>query len=277
MNSDELTTVVTDLEHYLFDVWKYDELFELGKLFQHLDIDKEPGDLKNREMMRQGQRDLTRSLSYSYELATLQVDEVLPGLPMGPVLDALLERLREHVMRLAQPNAGYFQWLERTWIPTTDEDRTYSDEFGEIIPMGIPVYDDPREHWAYVDHSFQFYVTKVVERIDWYRQRKEVDREQTLAPAKNLNRTKWTCSTAVYVHIVKELLQKGYIAAPDMNGKVGEANITELFKRLSQSFIVTGRDGNELPPDELQRRFDGRKLADAKAARLTFPEAKEVK
>ena len=90
-------------------------------------------------------------------------------------------------------------------------------------------------------------------------------------------RVKWDCSTAIYIHIVKELLSKRYITMPGMNGKSGEGNITELFRRLSFAFQITGKDGTELSPDELQRRFNGRPLADVKAARMNFPEADEIK
>lgn len=96
------------------------------------------------------------------------------------------------------------------------------------------------------------------------------------SPASRLDRLEWNCSTAVYVHIVKELLTKGYLILPGMNAKEGDGNITELFRRLSQSITVSGR-GGELSPDELQRRFNGRALAQSKAERLTLPEAKDMK
>ncbi len=97
------------------------------------------------------------------------------------------------------------------------------------------------------------------------------------SPSQPLNRLEWNCSTAVYVHIVKELLNRGYLFLPGMNAKDNDGNITELFRRLSQSITVSGRDGTELSPDELQRRFNGRALAKAKADRLTLPEAEDMK
>lgn len=90
------------------------------------------------------------------------------------------------------------------------------------------------------------------------------------------DRIKWTCTTQAYIHIVKELVGKGYIELPGMNAKDGDGNVTEYLRRLSQAFIVNDRAGTELSKEELQRRWNGRRLSLAKANRLDFPEAKEL-
>lgn len=91
-----------------------------------------------------------------------------------------------------------------------------------------------------------------------------------------LHRIEWRASTAAFVHIVGELMRQGYIELPGMNAKGGDGNVTEMFRRLSQAIVVRGRGEKELSPEELQRRFQGRKLSDAKSARLSFPKVEEL-
>lgn len=271
MTNDELIAEVKALEIRLTDLWGWEDLGRIGHNLNMARDAMEPGNLDILADIRGLELQLETHLSTCYDLALGDIDRTLKALPPGPVLSAILERLQrslrligersfaEFLFRVEQPNPDHFDNATGT-RPQAEVERDY-EQYVQFT----------RDAWSCIKPDLGDYLARVADYIG-----AAAINELDTSPSVR-NRIPWTCSTAVYVHIVKELLKRGYIAAPDMNGKEGEANITELFRRLSQAFIVTGKTGSELPPDELQRRFDGRPLAPAKALRLTFPEAKEVK
>jgi hypothetical protein len=271
MTNDELTAEVKALEHRLTELWGWDELGRIGWNLNLARMDMEPGNDEIAEAIKGLELECETHLANCYSRALHELELTLKALPSGPVLNALLERLQGSLRLMAEHS--FRNYLEHVPQP---EEHHFNNAIGTRPQAQIEqAYEQhrlfTRDAWACIEKDLGDYLGRVTAYIAT-----ATGNEQTPSPTVP-NRIPWTCSTAVYVHIVKELFHKGYIATPDMNGKEGEANITELFRRLSQAFIVTGKNGNELAPDELQRRFDGRQLAQAKAARLTFPEAKEVK
>jgi hypothetical protein len=248
MNTDELTAAVTDLEHYLFDIWKYEDLREIGTLFQHLELDSEPGDARQRQLAREGSAELQRLLANSYQCALLEIDEVLPGLGGGPVVDALLEKLRDTVALLARDGA-YFQWLERTWQPPIEEDQfAHEDADSDGLILRSPP-NDPREHFGYVSRDFAFYVNKVVEHLDRYRQRKEVDTDPTLEPAQNPERIRWIGSAALFGQFFHELAAAGRIIPPQ---RAGGHNWTAVARTLYAAFDIRKGQGEPVKYSSLE-------------------------
>lgn len=288
MNEQELTAAILDLEHSLTNVWPWQRLFELGRTWDS-DADIQAVRAWDREV----QLTLVRCHSQALEL----VDARLAGIERGPLLDVLLERLCERILNVTGKGSFVmfqhyveeswpYRFVEPDWAkppytrdPNQPNDNLTDDQINIEIDdylRNYTVWSQIREGvWGRISNDLAYYGSKVA---DYIRRdlTAEVKRADFTADA-SLNRIQWNCSTAVYVHIVKELVEKNYIVPSGMNGKEGEMNITELFRRLSQAIIVLGKEGHELPPDELQRRWDGRQLALAKRARLTLPEAKEVK
>lgn len=266
MTRDATTKAVKDLEQYLLEVWDMEQVFRIAHTMNELgrgvQVGRGPDEIRYRELAEQ----LEQHLFAKYRMAVAEVERVLAEVLPDDACDVLLEKLVTAIQRPINVNSNELGWLAMVQGPFDMygklDRRSWKDDYSLKWAESL---------WAIVQGDISFYIGKIARLIE--------TRATGTAPASppTLNRIPWTCSTAAYVHIVKELLQRGYIAAPDMNGKEGEANITELFRRLSQAFIVTGSKGSELPPDELQRRFDGRAIAQAKALRLTFPEAKEVK
>jgi len=241
MTNDELTAAVTDLEHYLFDIWKYDELHEIGRLFFHLNLDREPGDAQQRQLARDGSAELQRLLANSYQCALIEIDEVVPGLGEGPVVAALLEKLSETVALLAHPQGAYLQWLERTWQPPSEDDRFASEDAdsGGLILRSPP--NDPREHFSYVSKDFAFYVNKVVTHIDQYRTRKEGDPDTVTG---QVERIRWNDTAALLGYLFNELARNEYITPPQRkeNGEL-KPNWAAVARTLHATFDIRKEKG----------------------------------
>lgn len=242
MTNDELTAAVTDLEHYLFDIWKYDELHEIGRLFFHLYLDREPGDAQQRQLARDGNAELQRILANSYQCALLQVDEVVPGLGEGPVVDALLEKLRDTVALLASPEGAYFEWLERTWQPPIEDDRFAHEDAdsGGLILRSPP--NDPRKHFSYVSKDFAFYVNKVVAHIDRHRIRNEGDPDTVTG---QVERIRWNDTASRLAYLFHELEAAKYITPPQRkeNG-VLKPNWSAVARTLHAAFDIRKVNGD---------------------------------
>jgi hypothetical protein len=272
MNDEQLTAEVKALEQRLTELWGWGDLGRIGWNMNILFLDRETG---NRDQVDAGhEMDTKREtlLATSYGSAIAEIDRVLPTLPQGPVLTALLERLQRRLRSIGEHSFHYY--LEREFQPSEEHfDNGYDNLPGaELSRLTDEHQQMTRAAWQCVEGSLSEYLGRVADHVA------AATAGTKSVGTPTLDRIRWIGpSTAVYVHIVKELLAKGYIELPGMNGKAGDGNITELFQRLSQAFIIAGKNGNELPAAELQRRYNGRPLATAKAIRLNLPEAKDVK
>ena len=201
------------------------------------------------------------SLSGSLERALFFFDTALASIPRTPVSSALLAGVQDSLSALMVPGGIHRHWM--TLDPTRDRAEFGWFERGEFRPSVF---------FAGIENVVHRHLTELQNHIKGHSAHNAQDEPQPL------NRLEWTCSTEVYVHLVRELMQRGYITLPSMNGKLGEGNVTEVFRRLSQAFILSKRDGSELTAEALQRRYNGAKgLPDGKRAKLTLPEAEDVK
>jgi hypothetical protein len=280
MDQQEITRTVEGLHHYVIDVWDWDALQEIVKEYVGTVIDIDQGHRGELAAKRWITTKATDHLAAKYAVAIAEVDRVTDLLRKEPdtIGNALLDHVYSDLFTLRYASDCERQWSIRQVFdpslgiqddPTDEELEEYRNRPPE--PVWEEEFPDHDRPWVFIAKHLAPFANKVAERIG--------ERMRNLDPAPTgpeLNRIEWRCSTAVYVHIVKELLKKGYIVMPGMNGKEGEGNITELFRRLSQAFILTNKKG-DISTQELQRRYDGRALARSKAARLNFPEAKEIK
>lgn len=270
MNDEQLTAEVKALEQRLTELWGWGDLGRIGWNMNILFLDRETGNRDQVDAGHEMDTELETLLATSYGSAIAEIDRVLPTLPQGPVLTALLERLQRRLRSIGEHSFSCYLEREPQYSEDHFDDGKLSES--EVYSRTEAHQELTRAAWQCVEGSLSEYIGRVADHVA----------AATAGPVPGgtptLNRIRWIGpSTAVYVHIVKELLAKGYIELPGMNGKDGDGNITELFLRLSQAFIVEGKKGNELPADELQRRYDGRPLATAKAIRLNLPEAKDMK
>jgi hypothetical protein len=278
MNKDHTIAEITRLHHFLIDVWDWNTLHDIGYDLLTAHLVREPGDDVHRDWNRQADAQLTEHLASRYATAAAEIDRTIPLLPPSELLDALLEQLHAHLVKLSNIEVSFREWYDRNTHPDTDHFER--DPAGRFIRSEAETREAERQHftrqreaWRCVSDELAFYISKLAAKIDRVR---TADHSLTTPSSAPRQRIQWTPSTAAYVHLVKELLTKGYIHLPAQNGKDGEGNVTELFRRLAQAFHVTGRNDQEVTPEELQRRFNGRALANSKAAKLNLPEADEL-
>lgn len=278
MSTDITISEVTRLQHFLLDVWDWDQLHAIGHDLLIAHIVREPGDADLLDHSREADARLTEHLSTRYARATAEIDSTIAALPASELLEALLEQLHGQLLRLSDIEVSYREWYNRHSHPETHSfERTVNGvELTEqqVLEAERRHHARQREAWRCVADDLAFYLNKLANKVD--RIRPTTSHVATDNHRQPQHRIRWKASTATYVHLAKELLLKGYLDMPALNGKEGDGNVTELFRRFGQCFIVKGRSGEELMPDELQRRFNGRPLAAAKAARLNLPEAEEM-
>lgn len=265
MNDEQLTAEVKALEQRLTELWGWGGLMRIGWNMNMLWLDHETGG------MHELDTELETLLATSYGSAIAEIDRVLPTLQQGPVLTALLERLQRRLRSIGERSFSCYLEREFDLVEGHFDNATGTRPQAEVERDFELHQKLTREGWQCVERSLSEYLGKVSDHIT------AAIAGTTPVSTPPLDRIRWTCTTQAYIHIVKELVGKGYIELPGMNAKDGDGNVTEFLRRLSQAFVVTGRkNGKELSPDELQRRWNGRPLETAKAARLSFPEAKEL-
>lgn len=274
MNDEQLTAEVKALELYLTDVWRWNDLARVGWNMNVLFLCREPGDRDQLEAEQGLDTELETLLVTSYGRAIAEIDRVLPTLPQGPVLTALLERLQSRVRAIGGHSFSYYIEREPQVNEGHFENETGTRPQAEVEQAFELHQQFTRDAWQCVESSLSEYLGRVADHIAAASARTMSEAPPTSQP---LNRLKWECSQEVYVHLVRELMQRGYITLPGMNGKLGEGNVTEVFRRLSQAFILSKRDRTEMTAEALQRRYNDDKLPDHRRALLTLPEAKDVK
>jgi hypothetical protein len=277
MSTDKTISEITRLQHFLFDVWDWQELHQIGRQLHVASMVHEPGDPDLFDHSRSADAQLTEHLSLRYARAANEIDRTIGFLPASDLLEALLEQLHAQLVRLSNIEVSYREWYDRTAHPDILDFERASDGSVRSEAQTRQAERDhhslQREAWRCVADELSFFLTKLAAKVQRLRNASLAQTDNHRQPTHRLH---WRSSTAAYVHVAKELLLKGYVELPGLNGKEGDGNVTELFRRLSQAFVVHGRSGEELQPDELQRRFNGRPIATAKAARLDLPEAKDM-
>lgn len=273
MTNEQLVARFKELEHFVIDVWGWEELHRIGYKLNDLWLIQEPGYKEGIDYGRGLEVELETHLSVRYILAIEQIEKVVVEVGPSELAAAQFERLHTSVVRLLEEDAQFYLAYNAAPQPDVDALSLADDPTGALTQDRIQQQiDSEKAAWRCVTKDVTFYLSKVADML------LRRGFSTSLAPSDHgsLQRIKWTCTTQAYIHIAKELVGKGYLELPGMNAKDGDGNVTEFLRRLSQAFLVTGRDGKELDTAELQRRWNGRNLSGAKAARLDFPEAKEL-
>lgn len=277
MSTEKTISEITRLQHFLLDIWDWQQLQRIGHELIIAHIVREPGDADLLDHSRNAEAKLTEHLSQRYASAVSEIDRTIAELPASDLLEALLQQLQAHLVRLSNIEVSYREWYDRQTHPDITSFETAPSGQQRTEPQVLEAerkhHAEQREAWRCVADDLSFYLNKLASKLERIRSASHAATDNHRQPQ---YRIRWKGSTATYVHLAKELLAKGYLDMPALNGKDGDGNVTELFRRLGQCFIVNGRSGEELHPDELQRRYNGRPLAAAKAARLNLPEADEM-
>jgi hypothetical protein len=277
MEAATTISAITRLQHFLVDVWEWQQLHRIGLDLFTVQLIPSPGDTDHRDLSRSADVRLSTHLSACYATASAEIDKSVAALPHSDLLDAMLEQLHAQLVRLSNIEVSYKEWYDRTAHPDiTDFERAPDGSERSEAQTRQAERDHhtlQRNAWRCVADELSFFLTKLAAKVE--RTRSAMHTASSTTPAHGA-RLQWTASTAAYVHLVKQLLAKGYLDIPTQNGKNGDGNITEVFRRLSHSIHLKGRNDSEIMPDELQRRFNGRPMAASKSARFDLPEAEEM-
>lgn len=277
METEKLAEKIIDLEHFLFDVWDWITLCELGQKFVSAEMERrqEHGDpyLKERDLERR----LWAHLQEKYTQAIEKVDEIAATIKDVPsvLTEPLLERVQLSLGRLKDAEGCRREFEKRIvfnpsdWLEEPDWDEIERAQSGEESVF----FEEIPDLWTFIASDLGHYAAKVAQRVEGHRTKVA---PTTTGPEPL--RIKWITTTAAFVHVMDELVNKEYMEVPGRNGKEGERNQTELIRRLLQAFEVTGeKTGKPLSVEQLRQRFQSaRQIAFTKGLRIELPEAKEL-
>jgi len=288
MEVQELARTIDNLNHYLIDVWDWNALNDIRREYVRtvFDIDNQRrGELESKRDISANVRE---HLIAKYAKAVDEADRVTALLRDVPshIAEVLLEKVQKDLRRLGtgrecerqrtdhlpfEPDLGFQD------DPTPEELEEYRNRPPE--PEWHEEYPDHSEPWEFIASELGPFAERVADRIRDHRghaDEKGTVPEQETDP--ELLRIKWIPTTAVFIHLVEELVKKEYIEVPGRNSKEGEGNETELIRRLLQAFVIIGsKTGKPLTVEGLRQRFQSeRKVAYTTGLRIELPYASEL-
>ena len=285
MDVKEFARTLEGLNYYLIDVWDWNALNDISREY-HGTVDDIVSERTGRlESMRNIQTKVREHLAEKYVDAIGEVEKVLDLMRDVPdqMAAIMLKEVQKDLRRLGTGDECERQWSEPQPFEPYQPDNPWGDdditdeqleEYQNRTPAEwddfFPDYEEP---WVFIAKELAPFAEKVANRMEEHGGQVP---EHTTVP--DLLRIKWISDTAVFVHLVNELVNKGYIELPGRNGKEGEGNETELIRRLLQAFELIGKKtGKPLTVEKLRQRYQSpRKLAFTKELRIELPNAKKL-
>jgi hypothetical protein len=222
MTNEELTAEVAQLEHFLFDVWRWDDLYAIAQDRQGLALSLEPYEPGYRTEANAIAAQLNALLSDRLAAAIAEADNVLSTLPAGPVRAALVAGLLDRQRGLQQPRACWRQWTEQ-------DPHRYAEQQEAEEHEGVPT---PADAWAGIEGDVHRYVAQLVDQIEGH----SAEVEQAAATERIL----WTGSGAQLADLFQRLHARGWMELPQFRGR---PNFTAMARVLYRAFDI--RDGDE--------------------------------
>jgi hypothetical protein len=224
MTNEELTAEVAQLEHFLFDVWRWDDLLPIA---DQLDADAacpvEGWD--NNAEVRKLRQQLDAILLPCYDAAIDKVNDTLSRLDPGPLRSAALGRIVARLKDLQQPGGCYEYWNRLHYF----KKRT-----------GTQYEQDLREVWAAAEQDIGHYVGLLVAHIEGHSA--EVEQAGPLP----LDRPGWTGSAAELAYLLTELVEAEHLIPPARGRKKGkDGNRAAIAEAIYRAFDIRDRDTGE--------------------------------
>jgi hypothetical protein len=230
MTDQQLTAEVAKLEHYLFDVWRWVELFGIAEEQQGLNLSLEPYEPGYREDERAILQRLNTLLSACYNDAVAEVDNALSNIPEGDIRDVLLNGLLDRLRDLQRPGACWKQWTER-------EAHRYAEQRDAEWHEALPT---PADAWADIEGYVHQYVSALVAHIEGRIAEVQQDAPQAI------NRPKWSGSASELAYLLTELIEADHLVPPPRGRKRGrEGNRAAIAEAMYRAFDIRDKDTNE--------------------------------
>jgi hypothetical protein len=233
MTNDELTAEVNALTHRLIELWGWEELGRIGwNLNIALDA-MEPGNSEVEQAIKDLTLDVESHLAKCYSRAIEDIGQTLTGLPPGPVLTALLDRLQKRLRLIGENSFGIY--LGDVWQP---EEYHFDNAAGTRPQAQIEqAYKEhqmfTRDAWACVEKDLGDYLRRVADYIA------TATGKPTQIASKD-ERIVWNGSGAELAYLFQSLHAKDWINLPTHNGS---PNFTAMARILYSVFDI--RDGDE--------------------------------
>jgi hypothetical protein len=237
MNDEQLTAEVKALEQRLTDVWGWGDLGRIGWNMNILFLDRDTGNRDQVDAGHEMDTELETLLATSYGSAIAEIDRVLPTLPQGPVLTALLERLQRRLRSIGEHSFSYY--LEREFQPGPEHfDNQTGDRPQAEVEREFETHQQlMRAAWQCVEGSLSEYIGRVADHVA------AATAGGDIATAGSHERIEWKGSAAKLAYLFQSLHAKGWIDLPSHNG---QPNWTALARVLHSTFDIHTPDGNEV-------------------------------
>jgi hypothetical protein len=235
MTNEELTAEVAQLEQYLLNVWRWDDLSHIAHKRRRLKqwgtplvwADPKRLPAEQRQQHRQGLASLTsddvttelnKLLTDCLTDAIAEVDRVLPTLPPGPVRAAQVDGILKKLRNLQQPGGFAKYWAQRRPVKTS------SPTAGAAA-------------WAGIEGDVHRYVAQLVADIE--RRSAEVEQAGPLP----LDRPRWTGTADELAYLLTELVEAEHLVPPAIGRKKGkDGNRAAIAEAIYRAFDIRDRD-----------------------------------
>jgi hypothetical protein len=229
MTNEELTAEVAQLEHFLFDVWRWDDLYAIAQDRQGLALSLEPYEPGYRTEANAIAAQLNALLSDRLAAAIAEADNVLSTLPAGPVRAALVAGLLDRQRGLQQPRACWRQWTEQ-------DPHRYAEQQEAEEHEGVPT---PADAWAGIEGDVHRYVAQLVAHIEGHNAEVEQAGPQ-------LDRARWTGTASELAYLLTELVEAEHLVPPARGRKKGkDGNRAAIAEAIYRAFDIRDRDTGE--------------------------------
>lgn len=241
MDNEQLTAKVKDLEHFLSEVWDWEDLHHIGWEINDLWNFRDQGDPDHLQIERDLNTKLELHLSTRYGLAVGEMDQVLPQLPRGEVLDALLERLRRRMQDLGDPDNSFRHFLDRVQQPDVGafENETGTRPQAETERDYKEHVDRTRNAWACVSGDLSEYLGRVAYRVVQHRFGKVNTYSQEASEVTSQDRIIWNDTAGRLALLFETLRDRKYITLPQYGGA---DNYAAMGRMLHAVFDVRKKD-----------------------------------
>ena len=181
--------------------------------------------------------ELETLLATSYGSAIAEIDRVLPTLPQGPVLTALLERLQRRLRYVGEHSFSCY--LDREFQPGPEDfdNQTGTRPQAEVEQLFEAHQQRTRDAWRYVEGSLSEYLGRVADHIT------VATTGGDIVTAGSGERIEWKGSAAKLAYLFQSLHARGWIDLPSHNG---QPNWTALARVLHSTFDIRTPDGKEV-------------------------------
>jgi hypothetical protein len=241
MNDEQLTAEVKALEQRLTALWGWGDLGRIGWNMNGLWLDRETG---NRDQVDAGHdmdAELERLLVTSYGRAIAEIDRVLPTLPQGPVLTALLERLQSRVRAIGGHSFSYYIEREPQVNEGHFENETGTRPQAEVEQAFELHQQFTRDAWHCVESSLSEYLGRVADHVAAATAGGDIANDTDTAQ-KGV-RPRWTGTASELAFLLTELVEADHLVPPARGRKRGkEGNRAAIAEAIYMVFDIRDKD-----------------------------------